>query len=435
MLKMSLGLHVPVAVGCLALGALGLAAPQTATPPAPAATPSQEPTFRSAVTAVTTDVITRDGGGRFVSDLTKDDFTVLEDGQPQTITSFALVHGGRTYTGLAAPEMAPAPEGIVLPKARRAVENVAGRVVVVFIDDVHIEAEYTPHVKRIVDQLVQELLHDGDLVAMMSSGPSSIATGLTYDRKLVAASVSRIRGSGLTAQEIFRNLEGAQGPVDLRNRAQQAFYSAYGLLGDLEGVQNKRKVLVYISPGYDFDPFAEGRNSKDRIQGGRFSDPLRFLYQNQQDNPYFQKARVNADIDLYQYMRELILTANRTNTTIYAVDPRGLQGISGADQYLDQSEWRTHIQKTQSTLRLMSEATGGFPVVNVNDFPSEFKKIDAETSDYYMLGFTSSNPDPKRRVRELEVKVGRPGVTVSSRKAYSLKPAGPALPGSAPPKP
>ena len=74
----------------------------------------------------------------------------------------------------------------------------------------------------------------------------------------------------------------------MRNRAQMAFYAAYNLLADLEGVQNKRKVLLYISAGYDFDPFAEGRNSRDRIQGGRFSDPLRFLYQNQQDNPYFR---------------------------------------------------------------------------------------------------------------------------------------------------
>jgi len=414
--------HLPVTLmaGLLAFGALVVAGPSPSQAPPPA-----QPTFRSAVTAVTTDVITRDSGGRFVSDLTKDDFVVLEDGQPQTITSFALVHGGRTYTGLAAPETVAAPEGIVLPKQRRTVEDVAGRVVVIFVDDVHIEAEYTPHVKRIIEQVSQELLHDGDMVAMISSGPSSIATGLTYDRKLVSASASRIRGNGLTAREIFSNLEGAQGPVDLRNRAQVAFYSAYNLLADLENVQNKRKVLLYISAGYDFDPYAEGRNSTDRIQGGRFSDPLRFLYQNQQDNPYMELGRVTADIDLYQYMRELILAANRTNTSIYAVDPRGLQGVVGADQYLDQSEWRTHIQKTQSTLRLMSEATGGFAVVNVNDFPSEFKKIDAETSDYYILGFTSSNPDVNRRVRELDVQVKRPGVAVAARKAYSLKTPGP----------
>ena len=42
----------------------------------------------------------------------------------------------------------------------------------------------------------------------------------------------------------------------------------------------------------------------------------------------------------------------------------------------------------------MAEETGGFAVVNVNDFPAEFKRIDAETSDYYILGYTSSKPGP-----------------------------------------
>ena len=57
----------------------------------------QAPTFRATVTHVTTDVIPRDEKGRFVPDLTKNNFTILEDGVPQTIDSFALVHGGRTF--------------------------------------------------------------------------------------------------------------------------------------------------------------------------------------------------------------------------------------------------------------------------------------------------------------------------------------------------
>ena len=411
----------------LALATLGLAAQQ-----APGT--GGQPTFRAAVTAVTTDVIARDRDGRFVSSLTKDDFTVLEDGVPQTLTAFSMVHGGRTFTLLAPAEQPEAvPEGIVLPSKRRPVQDVAGRVVFIFVDDVHFEPEYTPHVRRIIEDLAKNLLHDGDLVAMLSSGPSSIATGLTYDRALVAASASKIRGSGLTAQEIFRNLETSQGPIDLRNRAQIAFFTAYSLLADLELVQNKRKVLLYISSGYDFDPFSEGRNSRDHVMGGRFSDPLRFLFQDQQDNPYFQLGTATADIDLYGYLRELILSANRANVSIYSVDPRGLQGVTDAGQYLDQSEWRTHIQKTQSTLRLMAEETGGFAVVNVNDFPAEFKKIDAETSDYYILGYTSSNPDPQRRLRQIEVKVARPDVTVSARRGYSLKTPGPLPPRPAPP--
>ncbi len=409
-----------VAALFVAAAALGVAAQQA--PPA-------QPTFRSGVTAVTTDVITRDKDGRFVSNLTKDDFVVLEDDVPQTITSFSLVHGGRTFNMLSPATAAPvaAPEGIVLP-SKRAVQDVAGRVLFIFVDDVHFEPEYTPHVRKLIQDISENLLHDGDLVAMLSSGPSSIQTGLTYDRKLVVASATKIRGSGLNAAEIFRNLETSQGPADVRNRAQMAFYTAYNLLADLEQVPNKRKALLYISTGYDFDPFASGRNSNDRIMGGRFSDPLRFLQQDK-DNPYFRLPAANADIDLYSYMKELALSANRANVSIYAIDPRGLAGVVDAGQYIDQSEWRTYLQKTQSTLRFMSEETGGFAVVNVNDFASEFKRIDAETSDYYIIGYSSSNPDPTRRVRRIDVKVQKPDITVASRRAYSLKtPGTPAAP-------
>src|SRR5687768_15945528 len=80
---------------------------------------AQHPTFRAGVTLVSTDVIPRDQNGRFVTDLTREDFTVLEDGQPQKIESFTLVRGGRTYN-LLLPPPAPvaAPEGIVLPPAK-----------------------------------------------------------------------------------------------------------------------------------------------------------------------------------------------------------------------------------------------------------------------------------------------------------------------------
>ena len=95
-----------------------------------------------------------------------------------------------------------------------------------------------------------------------------------------------------------------------------------------------------------------------------------------------------------------------------------------AGQYVDQSEWRTYIQKTISTLKYLAEETGGFAIVDTNDFAGALKRVDAETSDYYVLGFYSTNPDPNKRTRILEVKVDRPGVSVSARRGYSLKTAG-----------
>ena len=149
---------------------------------------------------------------------------------------------------------------------------------------------------------------------------------------------------------------------------------------------------------------------------------MRFLID--EENPYFSLGRVTADIDLYRLTRELTLSANRANAAIYTIDPRGLAGTVDASQHVDQSEWRTYIQKTTSTLKYLSEETGGFAIVDTNDFATALRRVDAETSDYYVLGFYSTNPDTTKRTRQLEVKVDRPGVNIHSRRAYSLKTEG-----------
>ena len=310
----------------------------------------------------------------------------------------------------------------MLPQARPKATDATGRVFLIVIDDLHFEPELTPHVRRLIKTIVDTLLHEGDLIGVVSTGPSFIEIGLTYDKKIVAEAANKIRGSGYVPSEIFKMMENSQGPGDIRNKAQLAFFTAYNMLTDLERVTNRRKAVIYISTGYDFDPFAEGRNSRDRIMGGRFSDPLRRVID--EDNPYFSMGRVTADIDLYRLTRELTLSANRANASIYTIDPRGLAGTVDAGQHVDQSEWRTYIQKTTSTLKYLSEETGGFPIVDTNDFEGALKRVDAETSDYYVLGFYSTNPDPGKRTRTLEVKVDRPGVTVSARRGYSLKSEG-----------
>lgn len=402
-----------------------------ATPHAQAPSPSRpSPTFRATTTLVTTDAIPRDASGRFVSDLVASDFIVLEDGTPQTIESLSLVHGGRTTNLLQPPPAAV--EGIVIPTRPHVPDAAVGRVFLIVVDDLHFEPEYTPHVRRLVETLATTLLHDGDLVAMISSGPSAIEISGTYDRKLIASAVSKIRGSGLTAAEVFQIPETSQGAADIRRRAQFAFQSTYRLLRELEQVRDKRKVVIYVSSGYDFDPFAAGRQGADRIQGGRSSDPTRFLVD--KDNPYQRLPAVAADIDLFAYMRELTLAANRANATVYTVDPRGLSGVVDAGQAIDQSEWRTFLQKTQSSLRYLAQETGGFAVVNVNDFAHEFARIDAETSDYYLLGYYSTNADTATRVRTLDVRVRRPGVAVAARSAYSLRSPEPPAPAAGRPR-
>jgi len=121
-------------------------------------------------------------------------------------------------------------------------------------------------------------------------------------------------------------------------------------------------------------------------------------------------------------MADVTRAANRANATLYTIDPRGLVAGGDIGENVDPVEWETYVSKTVDSLRTIADLTGGFAVVNQNDFDKALKRIDAETSDYYVLGFYSSNPDPLRRTRRIEVVTKRDGVKVWSRTSYSLRP-------------
>ena len=154
-----------------------------------------------------------------------------------------------------------------------------------------------------------------------------------------------------------------------------------------------------------------------------------------ENDPFIMQERsTNAlnEPDLIREEMELTRAANRASATFYPIDPRGL--IAGQDiaEEVDIQDWNEHSRKTQTSLRELAENTGGFATVNQNDLPKALKRIDAETSDYYLLGYYSSNADPLRRTRRLEVTVTRPNIAVQHRPSYTFrqvaKPATPASP-------
>src|SRR5688500_2970893 len=70
------------AIGALALGAAGALVPRVV-----------EAQFQSRVELVTLGVTVTDRRGTFITDLTRDDFEIREDGRMQSITSFARGDG------------------------------------------------------------------------------------------------------------------------------------------------------------------------------------------------------------------------------------------------------------------------------------------------------------------------------------------------------
>jgi VWFA-related protein len=437
-----------------ALGAVLVATPsaQAPRPAAPAPAQPQQPapptpTFRVNVDLVTNDIVVRDEKGNFVPDLRPEDIEVYEDGVKQELTSMTVVTGGRVYNPMTAPAAA-APEGIILPK-KRTVQDVSGRIFLFFVDDQHLQFGNTSRVRELFKKIAKELVHDGDLFGIVSSGPSSIQVDMTYDKRQIDEAIQKMTGNELKPTEIIQASSGPGGPSEIRYRARVAFSTMAEGLKNLEQVHNRRKALVWVSDGYDFAPFKEARygtmdanspfeqnqaaqakrNAASQSDSGQTFDP--------NTDPDVIQQRQNeefADADLSRELYEITQAANRANTTIYTIDPRGLVGpLPDLDENVDPQQWSEFVRKSQDTLRTLAEETGGIAVVNTNDFTKALKKVDADTSDYYVVGYYSTNPDMLKRRRQVDIRLKRPGLTVNFRKEYVIRPA-PRNQAPAPPK-
>ena len=240
-----------------------------------------------------------------------------------------------------------------------------------------------------------------------------------------------IVGTGMTPRDLIQNTqEGPDGPGELRWRAHRAFLAVNDVLEGLTAIQDRRKVLIYISTGYDLNPFALQRLMRAPLRdellrerpidlaGGGTDIEERAL--RSPFNRVERQGTVFADGELITELAELSDTATRANTTLYTMDPRGLISSPDIDYDVPLDAWREYMLAARSSLRTLAELTGGISIVNTNNFSDLLRRIDAETSDYYVVGYYTSNPDPSHRRRALRVTVARDGLEVQARDSYTL---------------
>src|SRR6476659_4054026 len=330
-------------------------------PPPAAATTKEKPTFRVQVDLVTNDIIVRDEKGNFIPDLKKEEFEIYEDGVKQDISSMTVVTGGRV-TNVLAPPPPPPPEGIVLPPSRPRTD-VSGRIFLFFVDDLHLQFHNTGRVRDLFKRISKELVHDGDMFGIVSSGPSSIAVDMTYDKTRLDEAIKKMAGNELKPSDIIQGPSGAEGPSEVRYRAHVAFSTVYDLLNNLEQVHNRRKALVYVSDGYDFNPFQDARlGLMDPNSPFAQNEMARSQKQAQQNDdgstsnandPFANQQKQSetfADADLARELGELTRQANRANVTMYTIDPRGLVGMGDIDEQVDPRQWGEFVRKSQDSL-------------------------------------------------------------------------------------
>ena len=367
--------------------------------PAAQQAPPQGPTFRTEISLVELDAVVTHPDGTIARGLTKDDFEVVEDGKPQTITAFSVVD-------LPIPPARPAVTDLtrVVPDVRTNEGAFNGRVIVLVLDDMLVDPRRTQAVRAAAKQFINRFVSDNDLVAVINtSGSSSSSQNFTTNRQRLLLAANAFTGSRLpsVARARMDDLQNGGTGVDkdAMQRATRSL-SALGRLAEaaeyLAGIRGRRKAMVWFSEGADFDV--------DNIQD--------------RNAPAVREA-----------LSKLIANAQAAGVSFYAVDPRGLG--AGLDENIDinlppadlQSDLGmqsvlNEVRWTQGSMRTIANETGGFAIIG-GDLNQQFSRVIEENSSYYLLGYYPSVEKKDGKVRTVDVRVKRPGLQVRHRKGYS----------------
>ena len=379
----------------------------------------QGPTFRGSINFVRVDVIVDDKKGEPVSTLTQAEFELLEDGKPVPVEQFSLVKvDGNPRPG------APPPREI---RNRNDEELIANRedvrVFVFFLDDYHVRRANSMTVREPLMRFVQNQLRPNDIVAIMY--PLSPVSDLTFTRNhdVVMGAINNFAGrkfdyTPLNQLEANYMRYPTEQVEKIRNDVVMG--ALRGLSVRLGSLREGRKAVIFVSEGFTAMLPPQMR----KADASAPDNPIQSaIAAGAQDSSQQITAEWFGQTDVYSRMREVIDTANRNNTSFYALDPRGLAPFEYGFDDLPSGpppSFATDaraLRMTQDTLRSISDETDGKAIVNRNTLEQGLQAVIRDSSSYYLLGYTSQTPNDGK-FHQITVRVKRRDVNVRARRGF-----------------
>lgn len=386
-------------------------------PPPPAAPPpAEQPVFKTGINFVRVDAIVTDRQGNPVSDLKQTDFEVLEDNKAQTVETFRLVkidtitpvYTQRTIRSRTDEETAAADEN--------------ARIFVFFLDDYHVRLGTSLAVRRPLVEFISNQLSPNDLIAVMYPLTPLDAVVLTRNHQGVINTIESFVGrkfdyepkNELERQYVYKF------PTETVEiiRRQVSMTALRGISQKLGSLREGRKSVILVSEGFTAMLPPQLRNAIAGMPGA-VDNPARRDPFAGDNNIMEDRARFSAETDMMSELKDVFDAANRNNTSIYAVDPRGLSaGEFDISENISSTTSNQSLNSTMDTLRTLAENTDGRAIVNRNDLAAGMKQIIRDSSAYYLLGYNSTQAPQDGKFHEIKVRVKRSGVQVRARKGY-----------------
>jgi len=436
----------------LIFSTMSIAAPQApAAAPAPAA--NQQPSvIHSTTRLVQVSVIAQDGKGQPMTGLKKEDFTVLDEGKPQTIAVFTCAKPAP-----AAPPPALPPHYFTNRFDLKGEDP--GAVTVILFDTLNTASQDQTYVRQQVGHFLQTIKPQDHVAIYALTNNLIILHDFTQDVAALVDAVNHFTPKELaafdasTSQAIdfaglsgdpqwqgFQNaLNNAEGQIADQNTLNRIGTTA----GALEAIANHvatlpgRKNLIWVSGGFPIQIGMSklGAVTPDAVaptSSGAGGDPRSVAGAGQNQpvgggDPTNKLTRDSRETgSMAPAVNEATQALNRANMAIYPVDAHGVQASAGMSPTGRSSSNQPSLatggfydrQDTHDSSRLLADQTGGKAFYGSNDIRGAVRSAFDDGRYACTIDFYPDHGKWNGKYREIKLKTSLPGAHLRYRLGY-----------------
>ena len=341
-------------------------------------------TFQSSTQLVVESVLVKDKEGKPVEGLTSKDFTLTEDGIPQTIKVFEYQKLESAASGLPklsgiSPAMAKLPNTHISPSGADEGRYRNKRLLALYFDMTAMPLPDQVRAFSAAQKFVREQITASDMLALLtfSGGSVKVLHDFSSDREsLLTVLQTLIVGEDQNAPDTG-DPDAAFGQNDsefnvfFTDRQLAALQTAASLLGHI----HEKKSLIYFASGLRLN----GLNNQSQLQATI-------------------NSAIRAGVSLWPGdARGLVAQAPLGDAAV--ASPGGVGAYTGVSAMNATS----NLQRSQDTLWTLGADTGGKALLDFNDLTRGITEAQKAFTSYYLIGYYTSNPALDGKFRRIKV--------------------------------
>jgi VWFA-related protein len=396
--------------------------PSTAAPPQQ--TPQQPPTIRATTRLVQVNVVVLDKKGEPVRGLAKDDFTIVDQGHPQTVALFAE-EGSAPRPVAAASAPAPLPPNFFTNRPLDSAQTPTNVTILLF-DALNTQIQDQAYARQQILKFLKQLPPHSSIAIYVLTSQIRIIQDFTQDTALLQRAVEKFAGQYSAQLDASTpdsvTLSGNSGGTDAMSasvqQAEDALNAALQRIGDFYTVNRVQATTAALEAIANHVARIPGRKNLIWVSG---SFPIAIgLDGDSVDAATRDRRHFGEEIE------RAARAMNQADLAIYPVDARGLMTLP---QFSAANRTPFNLRQPQKnvprvdqnnfdTMNMLAERTGGHAFYNTNDLSGAVHRALTDSELTYSLGYYPDHGKWDGKFHEIKVHVNRTEIEVRARKGY-----------------